>query len=174
METETMEINTNEENLLNQEIPVNGELKLISEIIEERVVKETTGRMQTDKYKKRYQDPKSQVAQIEVNKFLKSNKPQEEVEFAGLVELISEKELDPEGTTEGLGYTTYLAIQKGEQIGYSADILSSIRGVFAKASVAYNKGLKEGVTSEHLFKMLYTELSEKIRTDYLNLVWQLS
>lgn len=175
MEIEIMENNQKETSILEQEIPVDGTLKPISKAIEERVVQETEERLNSAKFKSKYEDPSSQSSQLQVNSYMKLIRPSGEEEFVKLKDIICEHELDETKVVENIDYTTYLAMQKGEgEINIKKESLSTIRGIFAQANIKLNQMLKASVTSKDLYNMLYSELFEKRMGDYQYLVWQLS
>jgi len=175
MEIEIMENNQNEISILEQEIPVGGIFKPISKVIEERVAQETEERLNTEKFKSKYEDPSSQSAQLPVNSYMKLIRPRGEEEFVKLKEIITQNELDEAKAVENIDYPTYLALQNGVgEINIKKEHLSTIRGIFAQANIKLNQILKASVTSTDLYNMLYSELSEKRMGDYQYLVWQLS
>ena len=173
METEIMKTKTYEENLLEQEIPIDGTLKSLDQIIEERISMETIERLNQQNYRIKYEDPLNQQAQAEVTKYIKRNRPEGEVEFTELKRIIEQEEIDKEKVTEEIEYPTYQMLQRGEYSNISKDILSKIRGVFAQANQKFNSKLRESVSGTDIFNMLYQDLSDKKREDYYSLVWQL-
>ena len=168
-----MKTKTYEENLLEQEIPIDGTFKSLDQVIEERISMETIERLNQQNYKTKYEDPLSQQAQTEVTKYIKRNRPKGEVEFTELKRIIEQEKIDKEKVTELVEYPTYQMLQKGEYRNISENILSKVRGVFAQASQKFNSKLRESVSSTDIFNMLYHELSDKRREDYYSLVWQL-
>ncbi len=175
MEIEIMENNQNEISILEQEIPVGGVFKPISKVIEERVAQETEERLNTEKFKSKYEDPSSQFAQLQVNSYMKLIRPRGEEEFVKLKEVVTEDELDDTKVVENIDYPNYQSLQNGVgEINIKKEDLSTIRGIFAKANIRLNQKLKASVTSTDLYNMLYSELSEKRMSDYQYLVWQLS
>jgi len=173
METEIMKTKTYEENLLEQEIPIEGTFKSLEQVIEKRISMETIERLNQQNYMAKYKNPLSQQAQAEVTKYIKRNRPEGEVEFTELKRIIGQEKIDKEEVTEDIDYSTYQMLQRGEYSNISENILSKVRGVFAQASQKFNSKLRESVSSTDIFNMLYQELSNKKREDYYSLVWQL-
>ena len=168
-----MKTKTYEENLLEQEIPIDGTFKSLEQVIEERISMETIERLNQQNYMAKYEDPLSQQAQAEVTKYIKRNRPEGEVEFTELKRIIEQEKIDKEKVTEEIEYPIYQMLQRGENKGISEGILSQVRGVFARANQILNLKLRESVSTTDLFNMLYQELSDKKREDYYSLVWQL-
>jgi len=173
METEIMKTKTYEENLLEQEIPIDGTFKSLEQVIEERISMETIERLNQQNYIAKYKNPLCQQAQAEVTKYIKRNRPEGEVEFTELKRIIGQEKIDKEKVTEEIEYPIYQMLQRGEYSNISENILSKVRGVFAQASQKFNSKLRESVSSTDIFNMLYQELSNKKRGDYYSLVWQL-
>jgi len=168
-----MKTKTYEENLLEQEIPIEGTFKSLEQVIEKRISMETIERLNQQNYMAKYKNPLSQQAQAEVTKYIKRNRPEGEVEFTELKRIIGQEKIDKEEVTEDIDYSTYQMLQRGEYSNISENILSKVRGVFAQASQKFNSKLRESVSSTDIFNMLYQELSNKKREDYYSLVWQL-
>ena len=168
-----MKTKTYEENLLEQEIPIEGTFKSLEQVIEKRISMETIERLNQQNYMAKYKNPLSQQAQAEVTKYIKRNRPEGEVEFTELKRIIGQEKIDKEEVTEDIDYSTYQMLQRGEYSNISENILSKVRGVFAQASQKFNSKLRESVSSTNIYNMLYQELSDKKREDYYLLVWQL-
>jgi hypothetical protein len=174
METEIMENKSNTTSILEQEIPIDGTSKPILQVLEERISKETLESLNSSKYISKYENPSSVQAQIEVSKYIKANRPEGELQFEELKNIIEKEKMDEEKVTGDIDFQTYEMLQRGESSEIPKDILSKIRSAFARANQELNKKLKESITAKDLFNMLYIELSNKKRVDYQDLVWQLN
>lgn len=168
-----MKTKTYEENLLEQEIPIDGTFKSLEQLIEERISMETIERLNQQNYIAKYEDPLSKPAQEEMTKYIKRNRPEGEVEFTELKRIIEKEKIDKKEVTKDIDYSTYQMLQRGENTEIPEKILSQVRGVFARANQRFNLKLRESVSSTDIYNMLYQELSNKKREDYSYLVWQL-
>lgn len=173
MKTEAMENNPTT-SIFEQEIPVKGKLQPIIQILEERVTQEVEERLNSPKYKLKYEDPSAPSAQPSVRDYIKGTRCTGEEEFMKLKKIIKEDELDSNGYTDNTNYQTYQALQNGEKgITTTKERLSNIRGVFAQANIKLNQKLKGAVTRENLYTMIKNDLFKKRMEDYQYLVWQL-